>query len=41
MNCSVQNRTNVITTFIEVLNNIDYIQYLRDNYGGDDEHDPL
>ena len=33
MNCSVQNRTNFITTFIEVLNNRDYIKYLDDrNY---------
>ena len=36
MNCSVQNRTNFITTFIEVLNNTDYIQYLNDRK---DEHD--
>ena len=36
MNCSVQNRTNFITTFIEVLNNTDYIQYLDDRK---DEHD--
>ena len=40
MDCSIQNRTNFITTFIEVLNHADYIQYLRDNYGEDNEHDP-
>ena len=38
MNCSVQNRTNFITTFIEVLNNTDYIQYLDDRK---DEHNPF